>query len=112
MHAGQDYFLEAALVHAVDRVDHAARFHAARQSSRHRHDTKGAELIAALLQFQKGPRMSFKRDRSEFDYRALLAQIRDHHALVRDAVHRPLEIARSEERRVGKECRSRWSPYH
>ena len=24
----------------------------------------------------------------------------------------PLEFARSEERRVGKECRSRWSPYH
>ena len=23
-----------------------------------------------------------------------------------------LEKARSEERRVGKECRSRWSPYH
>ena len=23
-----------------------------------------------------------------------------------------LEPARSEERRVGKECRSRWSPYH
>ena len=23
-----------------------------------------------------------------------------------------LDIARSEERRVGKECRSRWSPYH
>ena len=23
-----------------------------------------------------------------------------------------VEIARSEERRVGKECRSRWSPYH
>ena len=22
------------------------------------------------------------------------------------------EFARSEERRVGKECRSRWSPYH
>ena len=22
------------------------------------------------------------------------------------------EIPRSEERRVGKECRSRWSPYH
>ena len=22
------------------------------------------------------------------------------------------EMARSEERRVGKECRSRWSPYH
>src|SRR2546430_11768175 len=24
----------------------------------------------------------------------------------------PAELARSEERRVGKECRSRWSPYH
>jgi len=23
-----------------------------------------------------------------------------------------ISIARSEERRVGKECRSRWSPYH
>ena len=23
-----------------------------------------------------------------------------------------VKIARSEERRVGKECRSRWSPYH
>ena len=22
------------------------------------------------------------------------------------------EVGRSEERRVGKECRSRWSPYH
>src|SRR2546425_7102140 len=28
----------------------------------------------------------------------------------RRALHPP--IARSEERRVGKECRSRWSPYH
>ena len=24
----------------------------------------------------------------------------------------PLSDGRSEERRVGKECRSRWSPYH
>ena len=24
----------------------------------------------------------------------------------------PVEWLRSEERRVGKECRSRWSPYH
>src|SRR2546427_6974334 len=30
-------------------------------------------------------------------------------------IHRPVEVIRdlrSEERRVGKECRSRWSPYH
>ena len=32
-----------------------------------------------------------------------------HH--LRDFAHHPT-IVRSEERRVGKECRSRWSPYH
>src|SRR3712207_1444974 len=30
---------------------------------------------------------------------------------VQDGNHR-VSVARSEERRVGKECRSRWSPYH
>ena len=35
--------------------------------------------------------------------------------LIRSAVERGVEVVgdiRSEERRVGKECRSRWSPYH
>src|SRR3712207_7805275 len=27
-------------------------------------------------------------------------------------IHHPVIGTRSEERRVGKECRSRWSPYH
>ena len=29
-----------------------------------------------------------------------------------DDILRPENMIRSEERRVGKECRSRWSPYH
>ena len=29
-----------------------------------------------------------------------------------DAVEGEIVTCRSEERRVGKECRSRWSPYH
>jgi len=29
-----------------------------------------------------------------------------------DNIKRTIDKARSEERRVGKECRSRWSPYH
>src|SRR3712207_6880340 len=29
-----------------------------------------------------------------------------------DIVNKNCETSRSEERRVGKECRSRWSPYH
>src|ERR1017187_4018445 len=31
---------------------------------------------------------------------------------LRDHAHQQTIVARSEERRVGKECRSRWSPYH
>src|SRR2546427_12052576 len=43
-----------------------------------------------------GPRPFFEAD---------LAEYQDHH-------FRRLGAKRSEERRVGKECRSRWSPYH
>ena len=32
--------------------------------------------------------------------------------LMPDVVLTDIEMPRSEERRVGKECRSRWSPYH
>ena len=32
--------------------------------------------------------------------------------MVVDELARRLGVSRSEERRVGKECRSRWSPYH
>src|SRR2546422_9927546 len=31
---------------------------------------------------------------------------------LRELVQESWRVARSEERRVGKECRSRWSPYH
>src|SRR2546430_9326219 len=34
------------------------------------------------------------------------------HARVRRLPERSADPRRSEERRVGKECRSRWSPYH
>ena len=32
--------------------------------------------------------------------------------MVRSIVGTLIDVGRSEERRVGKECRSRWSPYH
>ena len=32
--------------------------------------------------------------------------------IVRNNIDDIIEPKRSEERRVGKECRSRWSPYH
>ena len=38
-------------------------------------------------------------------------KVRDARAFVADVFRREV-LTRSEERRVGKECRSRWSPYH
>ena len=34
------------------------------------------------------------------------------HCVTPDAIFQGWRKGRSEERRVGKECRSRWSPYH
>ena len=45
-------------------------------------------------------------------------EVRDFYGKVIGWQHEPVSMAdgkyddRSEERRVGKECRSRWSPYH
>src|SRR5256885_12046991 len=36
----------------------------------------------------------------------------DLHDVPLDEYEKKLRLVRSEERRVGKECRSRWSPYH
>src|SRR2546429_1609077 len=43
---------------------------------------------------------------------AALLKSEVHGAAVRHPTRRTLAVVRSEERRVGKECRSRWSPYH
>src|SRR3712207_572811 len=42
----------------------------------------------------------------------LMGKFRDGMAVTTPAVSLILSTLRSEERRVGKECRSRWSPYH
>ena len=36
----------------------------------------------------------------------------DHDIFYRELISNGCDAIRSEERRVGKECRSRWSPYH
>ena len=51
-------------------------------------------------------------DNLEIDYKKADQQLRSGEALFgKDGALAPL-LERSEERRVGKECRSRWSPYH
>src|SRR5258708_17678412 len=47
-----------------------------------------------------------RADASALDVLGRRAQAVEHH------VHIAGDQVRSEERRVGKECRSRWSPYH
>src|SRR3712207_3150429 len=45
--------------------------------------------------------------------RAIAERVVDEQAQAQDITEEYVDIeARSEERRVGKECRSRWSPYH
>src|SRR2546422_2243558 len=52
-----------------------------------------------------------KTDARKWD--ALAAAVRAKHPYeVPELLALPVERGRSEERRVGKECRSRWSPYH
>ena len=46
------------------------------------------------------------------DFFALVSNTAGGYCFYRDARLRRLTRYRSEERRVGKECRSRWSPYH
>src|SRR3989441_11069191 len=45
-------------------------------------------------------------------YEIMLASISDETHFIHNYATEPIVKSRSEERRVGKECRSRWSPYH
>ena len=49
---------------------------------------------------------------SPAEHTAPLVAVEAQGAILRDAEGREYIDGRSEERRVGKECRSRWSPYH
>src|SRR5215211_5760648 len=46
------------------------------------------------------------------DGRMRMSELADTVLLSRSGLTRLVDRVRSEERRVGKECRSRWSPYH
>ena len=41
-----------------------------------------------------------------------MVDLKGQYSFIADEVKAALDEVRSEERRVGKECRSRWSPYH
>ena len=47
---------------------------------------------------------------AKYYFNVLIANAKEAHIFYKDSADK--ERSRSEERRVGKECRSRWSPYH
>ena len=63
----------------------------------------GIAFPLAALVFTFSMLQAFLQDNSEEDYFRIMARFGVTVAILGD---------RSEERRVGKECRSRWSPYH
>src|SRR2546422_10041881 len=83
----------------------------------HQGDTIRA-VLKRIEETPKGPRLILSRGDPLFvkalfklevpEIQQAIVEIR---ATAREAGSRT-KIARSEERRVGKECRSRWSPYH
>ena len=68
--------------------------------------TLGKTMSSKLARASKSLKLILSSDRSlQLDY------VKSE-SLVNADQHAALNTFRSEERRVGKECRSRWSPYH
>src|SRR5882672_3490597 len=79
----------------------------------------GVEFLLVIPRDEEDPRID-EQDRQKSDrvmHRHRLARASGVHSevpqpLVREHLAQFWSVKRSEERRVGKECRSRWSPYH
>src|SRR5256886_14589758 len=81
--------------------------------------TKEHEIRAALAEVMRGrttlviahrPATIALADRVAVLEGGRIVELDTHEALLRQSAR--YRALRSEERRVGKECRSRWSPYH
>ena len=77
----------------------------------------GAAAVAGKVAYDKYKTVkeAFTKEENE----SVDAEVKKYNAIfekkvveVEDEEFSGCEIKRSEERRVGKECRSRWSPYH
>src|SRR2546430_14903669 len=71
---------------------------------------KGADSKEVLVEFREAVRLSPGFADAHNNIGLVLAQADDDAGAI--AAFRDALRFRSEERRVGKECRSRWSPYH
>ena len=71
-------------------------------------DTKVALQVWVNLLANNYP----KKTLHEFDVAGILFALVGELELIEAGMKQDGKYSRSEERRVGKECRSRWSPYH
>ena len=67
----------------------------------------GAEKTSKIVEFSNHKELLAKKDELGLEAVVIAVPLNQHKALAIECMQ-----ARSEERRVGKECRSRWSPYH
>ena len=73
-------------------------------------DVVSTEVVGTVVRVEKEG-FSVTREGSVFILKNLPREVMSHREvkIMKDMTRDP---SRSEERRVGKECRSRWSPYH
>src|SRR5256885_16735854 len=91
--------VEKDLAEAIDRAQRRAEVMGYRIRER-------GELFVGRVHFGD-PLLELSVELADLAEQILVPQ--DEGKLLREDLH---ELERSEERRVGKECRSRWSPYH
>ena len=70
---------------------------------------KGAKVITEVISHVRGDKVLVFKKKRRKGYRKLNGHRQDFTELM---IKEIITTTRSEERRVGKECRSRWSPYH
>ena len=58
------------------------------------------------------PGKEISKENESADFETKYNELNDSHLRLRAEFDNYRKLLRSEERRVGKECRSRWSPYH
>src|SRR2546430_15893562 len=69
------------------------------------------DLEGAAEAFSRALKLEPTRASAHFNLARIAARLGDKSKVI-EHFARAVELQRSEERRVGKECRSRWSPYH
>ena len=78
-----------------------------------KHLVSGTDIRGIVSEFE-GKKVNLTKNEVEFIGKAFGNWITKKYGRKSELENRKIKVSaeRSEERRVGKECRSRWSPYH